>query len=144
MATALDKIEASKAKAREENVSALPHSNMTARNDAAWSAVTSGEGGGGTNRGSQKSLGKNLRSELDEQQMRSFTRWWNSWLSEVNLKVNDLCEDIKPGIMPIKLLEVLSDSSCGKVSPPPLSPCERGATFYLRKMPSACTAALRL
>ena len=45
--------------------------------------------------------------ELDAQQVRTFTRWWNSWLSEVDLQVSDLCEDVKPGVLPIKLLEVL-------------------------------------
>ena len=37
----------------------------------------------------------------------------------------DLCEDVKPGVYPIKLLEVLSDSSCGKVPSRtrPLSRC---------------------
>lgn len=57
---------------------------------------------------------KNLSDDLDKQQLVTFTRWWNSWLSEANIKVTDLCAEIKPGIVPIRLLEVLSDSSCGK------------------------------
>ena len=58
---------------------------------------------------------KNLRGDLDAQQLNTFTRWWNSWLIQINVKVKDLCEEIKPGVISIKLLEVLSDSSCGKV-----------------------------
>ena len=58
---------------------------------------------------------KALRAELDAQQVRTFQRWWNSWLSEVKLSIKDLCEDVKPGVYPIRLLEVLSNSSCGKV-----------------------------
>ena len=59
--------------------------------------------------GSGEELRNKLRGELDAQQVRTFTRWWNSWLSEVDLQVTDLCEDVKPGVLPIKLLEVLSD-----------------------------------
>ena len=58
---------------------------------------------------------RNLRGDLDAQQLNTFTRWWNSWLIEANVKVVDLCEEIRPGVISIKLLEVLSDSSCGKV-----------------------------
>ena len=32
----------------------------------------------------------------------------------VELKVDVLCEDIKPGVLPIRLLEVLSDSKAGR------------------------------
>ena len=97
-------------------MSELPHSQNRGRNDAAWANVASG---GAPSMAKGRSTGDAtrhaLRAELDTQQLRTFQRWWNSWLSEVKLKINDLCEDIKPGIYPIKLLEVLSDSSCGKV-----------------------------
>ena len=69
------------------------------------------------------------RAAQDRQQTRSFTRWWNLHLAQHgdggNYHVQDLFEDIKSGILPIKLLEVLSDSSCGKVPSRtrPLSRC---------------------
>ena len=34
-------------------------------------------------------------------------------------EIKDLCEDVKPGVLPIKLLEVLSKSSCGKYNKAP-------------------------
>lgn len=112
------RIEASKAAGRAANYEGnVPHSAVAGRNDAAWESVTSGAGGGGARGGRRASLAaKDLRNDLDMQQLNTFTRWWNSWLSEVNIKVKDLCEEIKPGVISIKLLEVLSDSSCGKVS----------------------------
>ena len=60
-----------------------------------------------------------LRHELDDQQLRTFTRWWNSWLFEVDLALEDLCVDIKTGVLPIRLLEVLSESSCGRYAKNP-------------------------
>ncbi|KOO32002.1 actinin-type actin-binding conserved site [Chrysochromulina tobinii] len=44
----------------------------------------------------------------------TFTRWWNSWLVERQLTTDDLCEDIKLGVLPIELFEILSRSSCGR------------------------------
>ena len=43
-----------------------------------------------------------LRAEQDKQQLRSFLRWWNNHLLDANMKMTDLCEDIKPGVFPIK------------------------------------------
>ena len=64
-----------------------------------------------------------LRAQQDEQQTRSFMRWWNTHLAEAKppIHINDLIEEIKPGVASIKLLEVLSDSSCGKFNKKPLS-----------------------
>ena len=64
-----------------------------------------------------------LRTALDEQQTRTFTRWWNLHLAECDppLQVNHLFEDVKSGINFIKLLEVLSSSSCGKFNKKPIS-----------------------
>jgi hypothetical protein len=56
--------------------------------------------------------------EQDRQQARTFLAWWNSHLSQHRdgpVHMDNLFEDIKTGIMPIKLLEVLSGSACGKV-----------------------------
>ena len=74
--------------------------------------------------GSGDAMRAGLRSELDAQQTRTFTRWWNSWLSEINIKMTDLVEDVKPGVYPIKLLELLSDSTCGKYAQKPRSKFE--------------------
>lgn len=128
-------MEASKGSARAENVANAPHSHFNGRNDAAWSAVTAGAElrpslYSGRSSGDQaRTL---LRSQLDETQLRSFTRWWNSWLSEISLETKDLCEDIKQGVMSIRLLEVLSDSSCGKV---------RRATHHECNIAKACRVA---
>ena len=35
--------------------------------------------------------------------------------------MHDLCEDIKPGVLPIKLLEVLSETTCGRYAKAPRS-----------------------
>ena len=37
-----------------------------------------------------------LRSDLDAQQVKTFTKWWNSWLIEAKHKVTDLCAEIRP------------------------------------------------
>ena len=68
-------------------------------------------------------LAHHTRAELDDKQTRSFTRWWNSHLAQCTpaLHVTDICEDLKSGILPIRLLEVLSDSSCGKFAKKPIS-----------------------
>ena len=42
---------------------------------------------------------KDLHDKLDAHQLRTFTRWWNSHLAQVDLAVEDLCEDIKPGVV---------------------------------------------
>ena len=44
-----------------------------------------------------------------------FTRWWNMNLMQIDLSVDDLTEDIKSGVLPVRLLEVLSNSSLGKI-----------------------------
>lgn len=46
---------------------------------------------------------------------------WNSWLIKAGLKTTDLEADVRPGVYPIRLLESLSDSSCGKFNKKPLS-----------------------
>ena len=126
MATHSDRVEASKRLGKEANYAeggrALRHTQSRGRKDAAWASVAQGTAPSAAEEpaalhkgGSGEELRNKLRGELDAQQVRTFTRWWNSWLSEVDLQVTDLCEDVKPGVLPIKLLEVLSDSSCGKV-----------------------------
>ena len=49
-----------------------------------------------------------IREKHDEMQLRTFTRWWNSVLSRRKMKVEDLCEDVKTGVLPINLYECLS------------------------------------
>jgi hypothetical protein len=44
---------------------------------------------------------------------RVYTRWWNMNLKQVNLSVDDLTEDFKSGVLPIRLLEVLTATSLG-------------------------------
>ena len=134
MATHSDRVEASKRLGKEANYAeggrALRHTQSRGRKDAAWASVAQGTAPSAAEEpaalhkgGSGEELRNKLRGELDAQQVRTFTRWWNSWLSEVDLQVSDLCEDVKPGVLPIKLLEVLSDSSCGKVR-------ARSVSFY--------------
>ena len=54
--------------------------------------------------------GKNLREKQDIQQLKTFTRWWNSWLQMRGMEVKDLCEEIKPGVISMNLFELLSAS----------------------------------
>ena len=61
---------------------------------------------------------KSAAVQSDDQQLRTFTRWWNSHLIAKSLEVTDLFEDVKQGVLPIRLLEVLSASTCGKVRLP--------------------------
>ena len=87
---------------------------------------------------------KSLRAELDAQQLRTFTRWWNSWLVEQDLSLKDLCEDVKAGVLPIKLLEILSESSCGKYCKRPLSTfqmLENHTVFLAQLKAKQCAAA---
>ena len=68
-------------------------------------------------------FGNSLRAKQDDLQVKAFLKWWNSHLAlhEHPAAMTDLCEDIKPGVLSIKLLEVLSDSKCGKYSKKPIS-----------------------
>ena len=117
------RIEASKAAGRADNYEGgMPHSAVGGRNDAAWSSVTSGGTAGTNRRGSVGAHAKDLRGDLDAQQLNTFTRWWNSHLAlcDPPLKVEDLLTDIQPGVLSIRLLEVLSQSSCGKFAKKPI------------------------
>ena len=63
--------------------------------------------------------GENLRQKQDEQQLKTFTRWWNSWLQKRGITVTDLCEEIKPGVISMHLIELLSASDAGKYNESP-------------------------
>ena len=65
--------------------------------------------------------GKNLREKQDVQQLKTFTRWWNSWLQMRGISVTDLCEEIKPGVISMNLIELLSASVAGKYNKSPSS-----------------------
>ena len=65
--------------------------------------------------------GKNLREKQDIQQLKTFTRWWNSWLQMRGMEVKDLCEEIKPGVISMNLFELLSASVAGKYNKSPSS-----------------------
>ena len=65
--------------------------------------------------------GKNLREKQDMQQLKTFTRWWNSWLQMRGIVVTDLCEDIKPGVISMNLIELLSASVGCKYNKSPSS-----------------------
>ncbi len=43
----------------------------------------------------------------DEKQLQTFTRWWNGYLEPRGFPVTDLCEQIKSGLLPFRLLETL-------------------------------------
>lgn len=49
-----------------------------------------------------------LRQEHDVMQLKTFTRWWDSWLSSRGTHVTDLCEQVKNGVLGIQLMEALS------------------------------------
>ena len=106
------KVEESKAAGRADNYDNLK--GKGAQGDDSWKGGGEREGRGGS------ITRQNLRGDLDAQQLNTFTRWWNSWLIHANVKVKDLTEEIRPGVISIKLLEQLSDSSCGKYSKKPV------------------------
>ena len=64
---------------------------------------------------------KGLRQKQDAQQLKTFTRWWNSWLAMRSMAVTDLCEEIKPGVISMNLIELLSASLAGKYNKKPNS-----------------------
>ena len=74
-------------------------------------------------RESMERLRAELHAELEVQQLKTFTRWWNSWLFQCSppLRLTDLCLDVPPGVYPIRLLEVLSDSKAPKFNTAPKS-----------------------
>ena len=61
-----------------------------------------------------REAGLALREKQDQQQLKTFTRWWNSWLKEnlaegwSGITVTDLCKEIKPGVISMHLIELLS------------------------------------
>jgi len=65
--------------------------------------------------------GKGLREKQDMQQLKTFTRWWNSWLQMRGITVTDLCEEIKPGVISMNLIELLSATAAGKFNHSPSS-----------------------
>lgn len=52
-----------------------------------------------------------LRAKHDSVQQKTFTRWWNSWLTKRGDAVGDLCEDVKSGVKPLALLEALTGAA---------------------------------
>ena len=58
------------------------------------------------------------REAADAQQQKTFTRWWNSWLPP-ELAADDLCEDVRSGVRPIRLLEALSGTLAGRYNKAP-------------------------
>ena len=84
-----------------------PPARRNRKASIAWREVTAGERVSALHR---RTSGEHLRADLNEalaeQQLRTFTRWWNSWLSQVELHVSSLIDDVKPGVLPIRLLEV--------------------------------------
>ena len=69
-------------------------------------------------------VGEDLRQKQDEQQLKTFTRWWNSWLQKRGITVTDLCEQIKDGVIGMNLIELLSASDAGKYTKSPSSRIE--------------------
>ena len=63
-----------------------------------------------TKPGQNRQAGKDLREEQDTQQLKTFTRWWNSRLQKRGITVTVLCEEIKDGVISMKLIELLSDT----------------------------------
>ena len=66
--------------------------------------------------------GVDLGKKQDTQELKTFTRWWNSWLQKrvpPPPMVTDLCEEIKPGVISMHLIELLSASDAGKYNESP-------------------------
>ena len=51
-----------------------------------------------------------IRQEHDAMQLKTFTRWWNSWLSPRGTEVTELCSQVKNGVLGIMLMEALAGS----------------------------------
>ena len=73
------------------------------------------------------------REEQDKQQLKTFTRWWNSWL-ETSTRVpppplvTDLCKEIKPGLISFDLIELLSASDAAEIA----EYCKRTGSYLPR------------
>ncbi|XP_064623906.1 spectrin beta chain, non-erythrocytic 2-like isoform X3 [Lineus longissimus] len=59
---------------------------------------------------------KVLQEERVRIQKKTFTKWMNSFLDKVNLKVEDLFKDLADGKMLLKLLEIISGEKLGKLN----------------------------
>ena len=62
---------------------------------------------------------KGMREKQDNQQLKTFTRWWNSWLQMRGIKLDDLVNDTKTGVAAMNLIELLSSSLVGKYNSDP-------------------------
>ena len=65
--------------------------------------------------------GVDLGKKQDEQELKTFTRWWNSWLQKrvpPPPLVTNLCEEIKDGVISMKLIELLSDTHSLSIEDP--------------------------
>lgn len=61
---------------------------------------------------------KHHDADTERDTERVYLAWWNSHLAQHKdgpVQMEHLFDDVRTGVMPIKLLEVLSGSSCGKV-----------------------------
>ena len=56
------------------------------------------------------------REAQDKQQLKTFTRWWNWKLQKSGITVTDLCEEIKPGVISMNLIELLSASDAAEIA----------------------------
>ena len=66
-----------------------------------------------------------LSERYDAIQVKTFTRWWNLYLKERQLKLEELCEDIRSGVPGILLLEVLTSTTGTKYNKKPKSQFQR-------------------
>ena len=65
--------------------------------------------------------GLSSAERYDSIQLKTFTRWWNMYLKERQLKLEDLCEDIRSGVPGIVLLEALTSTTGTKYNKKPKS-----------------------
>lgn len=73
-----------------------------------------------------------LHAEHAAMQLKAFTKWWDSWLKPRGTEVTDLCEQIKDGVIAIKLIEALSG-------------CKAASTHELKYIaPSSAASVCRL
>ena len=68
----------------------------------------------------------NLRTEHDAMQLKTFTRWWHSWLSPRGVDIDDLCTQIQPGVIGIQLIEALSGTLVGRYNRNPKNTFQKG------------------
>ena len=90
-----------------------------------------------SNRGRRTSVvKKDLHANMDGSQLQTYTRWWNSYLAPRGIEVTDLCEQIKSGLLFVRLLEALEGFE--------MAPVRNGKVRMQVGLPGLATAVPRV